>query len=209
MPSGTPSPRSAHTRRFDRPPSAAMSNAVSLLAVGLGDDQRRVVGRDGHAVGERDAVGHLPSRAVGRDQRDDPGGELAAREVEADAVDVGVAATVDDDLVPRRDRESRLRSAWVTSEPSGSRRRSSPSRRRDDQQPPVGQPVDAHRKRRRRERPPRSCPSRSTAMISCAPQSENHSRPSCQRGDSANARPVIRVCSSGTGFPPPGLWVPN
>src|SRR2546430_6779755 len=31
MPSGAPSPRSAHTRRFDRPPSAAMSKAVSLL----------------------------------------------------------------------------------------------------------------------------------------------------------------------------------
>ena len=32
MPSGTPSPRSAQTRRLDRPPSAAMSKAVSLLA---------------------------------------------------------------------------------------------------------------------------------------------------------------------------------
>jgi hypothetical protein len=30
--SGKPSPRSAHTRRFDRPPSASMSNAVSRLA---------------------------------------------------------------------------------------------------------------------------------------------------------------------------------
>jgi hypothetical protein len=30
--SGTPSPRSAHTRRFDRPPSASISKAVSRLA---------------------------------------------------------------------------------------------------------------------------------------------------------------------------------
>src|SRR5580700_3407210 len=31
MPSGTPTPRSAHTRRFDKLPSRAMSKAVSLL----------------------------------------------------------------------------------------------------------------------------------------------------------------------------------
>ena len=33
-------------------------------------------------------------------------------------------------------------------------------------------------------------PSRSTATISSAPQLENHSRPSCQRGDSGIARPL-------------------
>ena len=32
MPSGTPSPRSAQTRRFDRPPSASTSNAVKRFA---------------------------------------------------------------------------------------------------------------------------------------------------------------------------------
>src|SRR5262245_55964306 len=36
----------------------------------------------------------------------------------------------------------------------------------------------------------------STAMISRVSQSENHNRPSCQRGDSTNARPVSRVCAS-------------
>src|SRR3712207_4914646 len=41
-------------------------------------------------------------------------------------------------------------------------------------------------------------PSRSTAMSSCVPQSENQRRLSCQRGDSPNAMPVIRVCNSGT-----------
>src|SRR6266581_9752373 len=40
-------------------------------------------------------------------------------------------------------------------------------------------------------------PSRSTAMTSCAPQSENQRRFSNHRGDSPNARPLIRVCSSG------------
>src|SRR5229473_2035881 len=43
-------------------------------------------------------------------------------------------------------------------------------------------------------------PSRSTAMTSWAPQSENHRRSSCHRGDSPNAMPVIRVCSSGVFF---------
>src|SRR5215218_2014352 len=41
-------------------------------------------------------------------------------------------------------------------------------------------------------------PSGSTAISSCAPQSANHRRPSCQRGDSPKAMPVIRV--SVTGF---------
>src|SRR5260370_1436833 len=40
-------------------------------------------------------------------------------------------------------------------------------------------------------------PSRSTAMTSWAPQSENHRRSSCHRGDSPNAMPVIKVCSPG------------
>ena len=58
--------------------------------MGLGNDQRRVVGRDGHAIGEGDAVGDLSHDASGADERDD---SLAA-------VDVGVAAAVHDDLVP-------------------------------------------------------------------------------------------------------------
>src|SRR5206468_827804 len=41
--------------------------------------------------------------------------------------------------------------------------------------------------------------SRLTAIISCAPQSATHRRPSCQRGDSPNARPVNRVCISDIG----------
>jgi hypothetical protein len=41
-------------------------------------------------------------------------------------------------------------------------------------------------------------PSRSTAMISCAPQSEKKSRSSCHRGDSGKARPLIRIGSLGT-----------
>src|SRR5215510_3621105 len=40
-------------------------------------------------------------------------------------------------------------------------------------------------------------PSRSVAMISWAPQSENQRRPSCQRGDSPIAKPVSNVFISG------------
>ena len=42
-----------------------------------------------------------------------------------------------------------------------------------------------------------SCwPSRSTAMISCATQSETQNRPSRQRGDSPNMRPDIKIFTS-------------
>ena len=71
------------------------------FAVGLGHDQGRVVGGHGHAVGECDVVCDLLCRAIGGDQRDDSGGELLTGEqVEAAAVDIGVATTVHDDLVP-------------------------------------------------------------------------------------------------------------
>ena len=67
----------------------------------LGDDQRRVVGRDDHAVGELDAVRDLAGRAVRGDQRDDPGLGRARRPgSRSRTVDVDVAATVHDDLVP-------------------------------------------------------------------------------------------------------------
>jgi hypothetical protein len=58
--------------------------------VRLGNNQRGVVGRDHHAIGEGDVIGHLSHDAVSADERDD---SLAA-------VDVGVPATVHDDLVP-------------------------------------------------------------------------------------------------------------
>ena len=129
----------------------------------------------------------------GVDQGDDPGGELAAGEVEAGGVDVDVAAAVDDDLVPGGLGDSR----------SG-RHASRASRRAPAQKAPVA-PRDrraavrraASRWRREGGPTPRTItsllPSRSTAMISPAPQSENHSRPSCQRGDSPRAMPVRRV----------------
>src|SRR5438552_2184548 len=44
MPSGTPSPRSAHTLRFDRLGLRSDVERGELLPVGLGEDERRVVG---------------------------------------------------------------------------------------------------------------------------------------------------------------------
>src|SRR4029453_11495259 len=70
-------------------------------AVRLGDDQGGVVGGDGHAVGEGQVLGDPPDGAVGGGQHDVPRRRrLAGHHVEADAVDIGVAAAVDHDVVP-------------------------------------------------------------------------------------------------------------
>jgi hypothetical protein len=45
------------------------------LCVGLGDNQRRIVGRHKHAVGEGEAIGHLARRAIGTNQSHDSGAE--------------------------------------------------------------------------------------------------------------------------------------
>ena len=60
------------------------------LPVRLGDDQRAVVGRHGHAIEKGNIIGYTSSRSIRCDQGDDSGA----------AIDVGVAPTVHDDLVP-------------------------------------------------------------------------------------------------------------
>ena len=117
------------------------------VAVRLGEDQGRVVGRDGHAVGKGDAVRDLPRRAVRGDQGDDAGGELAGGKVEADGVDVGVAPAVDDDLVPGIVRKS-AQVGMGDQRPVALPAQESPLARRNDQQATVGQPVDAEGERR-------------------------------------------------------------
>jgi hypothetical protein len=69
-------------------------------AVGLGDDQGALVGGDRHPVGEGQVVGDDTGHSLRRDQGDEAGCGFATGEVEADAVDVGVAVAVDDDVVP-------------------------------------------------------------------------------------------------------------
>ena len=109
MPSG-PTP-SAQTRRFDRVPSSAMSNAVSRAANDSATMSVLLSGVMTMPFGNAISLGDLADVAVRRDQRD-LAGRLSARqhvvevgEVEVDRVDVDVAAPVDRHLAPavRRD----------------------------------------------------------------------------------------------------------
>ena len=104
----------------------------------LRDDQRRVVGRHHHAVGEGDVLRHPACRSVRGDQRDDPGGDpLVGVEVAA-AVDVDVAAAVHDDLVEVVDAHSAQVGVRHHRAVGLDAREASAGH----QQAPVGQPVD-------------------------------------------------------------------
>jgi hypothetical protein len=79
----------AHTRRVSRPPS----------------DQRSAVRGDRHPVRERDVAGNPADLAAWCSERDQARSELAAGEVEADGIDVGVAPVIDHDVIPRLGRD--------------------------------------------------------------------------------------------------------
>src|SRR5438067_1223219 len=70
------------------------------VTVGLGEDQRRVVRGHDHAIGESASLCYLLNRAIGCDQNQDAGGELATWEVEAEVADVGIASTVHYHVAP-------------------------------------------------------------------------------------------------------------
>lgn len=112
-----------------------------LVAVGLGDDKRRIIGRHRHAVRECKSVCHLPNSAIQGDESDHPGGELATRKVKVDAIDINVAPAVHDDLVPRMLRKARQigmgdqRAVGLPAEEQS-------LAPRDDEQAPIAQPVD-------------------------------------------------------------------
>jgi len=125
---------------------------------GLGDDQRRVIGRDHHAVGEFQVVRDLARCAVRGHQRDDPRrGRLAREEADADAVDIKYC----------RGRRPRSRSSRARPPRAG--RRAGPSTRwlhpqkllAGDQQAIVGQPID---------RPAIACDIASHAKMQKSPQ---------------------------------------
>src|SRR5258707_15798697 len=93
--------------------------------------------------------------------------------------------------------ERLLKSVWVTSEPPDSMRSRSPLRDETISNCPSGsQSKHIGNDGKLTLTITSLLPSRLTAIISCAPQSANHRRPSYQRGDSPNARPVNRVCIS-------------
>src|SRR5207244_2994438 len=71
-----------------------------------GDHEGLVVRANDHAVGKRDAVGHLAHGPVRGDQGDETGPEVLLAEAEVDAVHVDVGAAVDDDLVPAIGRQA-------------------------------------------------------------------------------------------------------
>src|SRR5213594_4323832 len=118
-----------------------------FVGVGLGEDQRGVVGRHDQTVREGHAIRHLSSRAGGGDESQKAWGEFATREVEADIADVGVAPSVDDDVVPGMARK--LAQIGVRHHRAV---RLSPDQasltRGHDEQAPISKPVDAKWKRR-------------------------------------------------------------
>src|SRR6266566_9355502 len=94
-----------------------------------------------------------------------------------------------------------VRSAYVTNDPPGSMRRSSRSRTETTSRRPLGRKsIHIGNDGNWTWTMTSLLPSRSTAMTCWAPQSENHRRSSCHRGDSPNAMPVIKVCSPGVLF---------
>src|SRR5215471_17968432 len=99
------------------------------------------------------------------------------------------------------------RSAWVTTDPSGSMRSSRPCGDETITRRPFGsQAVHSGTDSTRAItslRPPRS-----TASTSPADQSEKYSRPPCQRGDSTSPRPVSSAFMV-TSPPCPGSLVPS
>src|SRR6266536_4833213 len=87
--------------------------------------------------------------------------------------------------------ERLLKSAWVRSSPPDSMCSRSPSRDETISNCPLGnQSKHIGNDGKLTLTMTSLLPSRLTAIISCAPQSATHRRPSCQRGDSPNARPV-------------------
>jgi hypothetical protein len=167
------------------------------LRVRLGHDQCSVVRRHQHAVGEGEPVGHLTDGAIARRQGDDPSGELhAGHEVKATTVDVGVPATVDDKLIPRRGLRRRIQIGVGDKRPVVFTAQERPSRAETRSRSPSGSQSTQHGNAGARRITSRH-PARSTVMTSGGPQSENHRRSWCQRGCSPKAIPVIKTWSSG------------
>jgi hypothetical protein len=114
------------------------------VTVGVRDDQGGVVRGHRHPIRERDVVGHLAHRAVGCDQRHQARLErLPGHQVEAAAVDIGVAATVDHDVVPAWLAEVRVGDQGSVGFPA----QQPPIRGRDDHQPAVREPGGTQRQR--------------------------------------------------------------
>ena len=150
---------------------------------GLRNDECGVVRRDHHPVRKVDLGGDATSPSVGSYQRDDPGfGRRTAEEIESEAIDVDVAATVDHDLVPVVVRHG----AEVGMHDHRPVRLLPQQLETGDKKPAVRQPVNRPTQTGRavRDNLTAAIESRSTATTSPVPQWANQSRSSCHRGDS-------------------------
>jgi len=116
-------------------------------AMGLGHDQRGTVLGDGHAVGECEVIGDQARGSLRSDEDDEAWCRLTAGEVEADIVDVRVAARVNHDVVPWLLRDGG-EACMGDHRPVRLAAEQPPLRRVHHQQTPVRQEIDAHRKRR-------------------------------------------------------------
>src|SRR5258706_5469012 len=95
-----------------------------------------------HTIRERDAIGHLSRRTIRRDESDHAWGELlTGHQVKAAAVDVGVSAAIDDDLVPWAVRDA-LQVGMGDKRPVRLPAEKTRLTRRADEQAAVSQPVE-------------------------------------------------------------------
>ena len=181
---------SAHTRGFDRVPSAARSNATRSLPV-----LSAATSVDPSAV----TTSPFAIRSPPTTSRTEPSGSTrssgarsvlrAAVEVEAELADERVAGVVDDHVVDleRGDAPSSRPAPPVARRPpsaaAGGRASTRSARcRRPRTRAPRGRRARGRRRRRGRRA--------ATRRTSWACMSETHSAPSCQRGPSRKARPV-------------------
>ncbi|MGZ4518340.1 MAG: transposase, partial [Mycobacteriaceae bacterium] len=127
-----------------------------------------------------------------------PTSAYQAGKVETNGVDIGVAPVVHHDVVPRLPRDLG-KVGMQDQRPVGLTAQQLSLRRVHDQQPPVGEEVDAHRERRHGHNYLVAAIGAQCDHLLSA-QSENHRRPSCQRGDSPNTTPSIRTSGALTSY---------
>jgi len=121
-----------------------------VMPVRIGDHEGAIVRGDGHSIGEGEVLRHHPHHAVRGDQGHEARLHHALRrtggEVEVPGIDVGVTASVDDDViptVPRRLRQVRIRREAAIR----LQREQRPPLVRNQHEPAAGQEVEAQRQR--------------------------------------------------------------
>ena len=208
QPSGSTSPSSAHTPAVVQRAVVGDGERGGPPAERLADDQRAAVGRDHRAVRELEPLGADVDRAVRLRRAPSVAGCIGVAELEPEVADVGGAVGGDDHVVA----------------PAGGHRRQvgvghdacrrldaqhAPRLHRHHQQAPVGQPARARSGSRRARARRSASPSSPTLDTVCWWKSENHSRPSCQRGPSPKSMTAQRRRGARTRGEPTALESPH